>query len=264
MKSLQNEKYSFNPKTDTCLKDPLPALKKQLSELKKKRSEDIQNEELKSNIYRLEIEITKIEIESIRFNYIKELPQLNLDEKIQSKKNQLEIKEKDLKKISEECGVISYDQFVNEQAEVRCEAEIKELQDALERQAQLPKGVEILSILRGEKEGVLTMQDAQLICGMVNTTISREIYRGIADAQADLGHAKLKDALYHSDWRGIRVGGHGHWWVYIRNPDGQTVDEINDNQIYYKKMTIDQLFNQYSNSNEWKHSQITFYDGIKS
>lgn len=77
-------------------------------------------------------------------------------------------------------------------------------------------GVKILAALRGEIEGDLTMKDAQLLNEIINTSMSRTIYAGSEEARTDINKLKLKEALYNSNWRGLRVGGHGHWWVYTR------------------------------------------------
>ncbi|WP_068469995.1 hypothetical protein [Candidatus Protochlamydia phocaeensis] len=277
---LENEKRSLTPKAKINIDDiddPLPLLRKERAKLKRELSEyeskKANNEEeqaingefnrLKSEIYKLEIKINNIEIEAMRFAKLKKLPAEQIDEKIQSKMNQIERKKQELEKITKEYEDVYSGQFNNECSEKRLERDIKDMYSALERQAQLPRGAEILAILRGEKEGELTMQDAQLLCSIVNTILSRDIYRGPADVRLDVGQTKLREALYNSDWRGLRVGGYGHWWVYIRNPDGRTVDEINDSHVYRKRMTIDELFNKYSNPDEWPQTQITFYDGLK-
>ncbi|CUI17178.1 hypothetical protein PNK_1568 [Candidatus Protochlamydia naegleriophila] len=250
----------FNPSEWEIKEDErLPPLRKQLSLLKQELVTD-ESETLKQDIYKLQIAINKREMEQMVLRNTIAKTEEKIKAAVEVKKNELERREKELKDKKGQWG--------REMGEVSREIismkrEMTEFETALENQEKLKRGSAVIAILRGEIEGPLTMEDAQILSAILTHEVkSRTIYNGTEDARSDLGHMILKQALYDSDWRALRVGGYGHWWVYVRNPDGLTIDEINDATIYRKRMTVDQLFAKYSNPDEWRNTQITFYDGI--
>ncbi len=254
--------FQFNPKEWEVKEDAeLPSLRVKLSELKEKRKTD-ESESLSKEIYKLAIAINNQELRLLRHSHAISQAQKELGEALEKKKGALERKNQALKdkKMHWELKIGTIKQEINS---IRYEQQKCEM--ALANQERLNRGAVVLAILRGESQGVLTMEDAQLLSGiLVDEVQPRILYNGPKDARADIGQAALKEALYRSDWRALRVGGYGHWWVYVRNADGLTVDEINDANIYRKRMTIDQLFMTYSNPDEWSNTQITFYDGISA
>ena len=128
------------------------------------------------------------------------------------------------------------------------------------------KALETLQILRGEKMGALTEADTRNLCDVAKTFGIRDDvgykpydHMPIRVKEDSPGYLELRKALNDPNWRVIRIGGFDHWWAFVRNPDGKTVDTINDTLITAKSHTIDQIFAIYSNEEAWKQSQITFY-----
>lgn len=260
--SLQNEIGLLQSENAKRFDFLMPGLKKELHQTKKKLEtcEEHHREKLAASLQKIQIKINDLELEKPRSKAMVEASQEQLKQHIQSKEKQIADKKNQIEeneyKINED---LSKEKDVFKDLELK----ITSMKEALNNQISLSRGVEILAILRGEIEGDLTMEDAQLLSRLIDTIEGQTIYKGSKDVAADSKRAKLKAALDHGDWRGLRVGGHGHWWTYIRNPDGQTIDEINDSHIYKKRMTIEQLFKKYSDPNEWQNTQITFYHGIK-
>lgn len=257
---MQSQVATINFREWKIVDNGLQTLRKELEELKQKHKTDA-SEALKTRIYKLQIEINNREIGQMVLDKTVSAEEEKINTKLESKKNAWKSKEKELKD-------------KNAQWELkmgRVEQEItsiqfsrKNFETALEYQENLKRGTAILAILRGEIQGSLTMEDAQLLTVILGSAVEpRILYKGPEDVREDVGSVKLKEALYHSNWRALRVGGYGHWWVYVRNSDGLTIDEINDAHIYRKRMTIDELFATYSKPDEWRNTQITFYDGIE-
>lgn len=232
-------------------------------ELKKIKAEYKRNpnEALREAIYKLEIEINRREVEQVMFNKTILREEEASKKDLEWKKDEWERREKDLTDAkmqwASEKGAL-------EQEIKTIHSQLKAVEKALEDQESLKRGAAILAILRGEMPGILTMEDAQLLTAIFADVMrGRTLYQGPEDVQKDVEREKLRQALYDSDWRALRVGGYGHWWVYLRNADGLTIDEINDANSYQKRMTIEALFEKYSHPDEWSKTQITVFEGIE-
>ncbi|NCF70801.1 MAG: hypothetical protein GWP59_03760 [Chlamydiales bacterium] len=148
--------------------------------------------------------------------------------------------------------------------------EVNELQGCLQyekslsdqRQKDTVRFAEVIRILRGEIDGDLSEADAQMMSDLIAPYLDylqgESPYRSSADAKIDPNCVELKKLVNSKDWRVIRAGGHGHWWTYVRNKDGKTVTEINDN-AYPIQHNLDSLIRRWENPDEWNRSQITFY-----
>lgn len=155
-------------------------------------------------------------------------------------------------------------------------ATIRELEEPFERhQAQLSRAqneyreacanrkraFEVLDILRGKTKGTLTEADAWTFTH-VHPDIN-SVRKGFDYDDPQLSE-KLRAQLEDPNWRAIQAGGHGHYWAYVRNPDGRTVNEINDDRFnrYPRTLTIDQIHAKWKEREAWRGaqgSQIDFY-----
>ena len=127
-------------------------------------------------------------------------------------------------------------------------------------QKQQERAWKIIGILRGEKLGSLKEGDSDFLYEALQQLDEdkRNFFTGrLGTSKKDL-RTQLQKQLYSENWRAIRFGGRGHWQAFVRNPDGITVDVINDNWHRYT-INIDSILNHWSNPRAWNKSQLTFY-----
>lgn len=145
------------------------------------------------------------------------------------------------------------------------ETQLKSLSEALEAQTNLERAKRVLGILRGECQGNLTDFDAPIVCQAIGIDIDvntrTPLYKGRLEFQEDKNRDRLKEAFADPNWRVLRVGGHDHWWTYVRNANG-SVTKINDRRVSDPVKIETEFQDFFTNPEKWTFEQITFYDGI--
>lgn len=137
-----------------------------------------------------------------------------------------------------------------------------------------------LRILRGEEpvpaSGYIDQEEANALCKVYEAQYNGEgsveapfankernfVYNRPERCREDAGAIKLKNLLYHSDWRVIRVGrtgNPGHWFTYIRNEGEESATLLDDWSSSNKSLSFKQIFDLWSIPETWEDEQIAFY-----
>ena len=163
--------------------------------------------------------------------------------------------------------IVPLETKINDAREV---ARKKVIEITQEKEEKRLRALNYLAILRGEKQGKMggnedlshtedLYQTVQDLAGYETTVFNGyRPYRSPREVEEDQGYTRLKEAFQDPNWVVIRAGGNGHFWAYVRNQDGKTIDEVNDSYIR-RNIPISELQNRFSSANEWKSFDITFY-----
>ncbi len=126
-----------------------------------------------------------------------------------------------------------------------------------EREGDKQRARETLRILRGEVRGSVSEAEARNLAHFTNHFPGQT-----CDYLSPTLPDDLRRLLDDPEWRVIRIGGHLHWWTYVRNPDGRTAVEINDSDVG-DSFSIDCIQRKWSNPREWmglhKGAQLHFF-----
>lgn len=120
---------------------------------------------------------------------------------------------------------------------------------------------EVIRILRGEIQGAISPRDAGNLGEHIHT-YGIDPRAKSCDYNSPTLPDDLRRLLDDPEWRVIRVGGGLHWVAWVRNPDGRTVDVIDDNKYNGRRAprrTIEEIHREWSNPGKWRDIQLYFY-----